>query len=96
MNLFDQHAKAKESCPDHLVLVRVGDFYEAFGDDAYQVAKIIGLVVTKRRTLTTGETLDMTGFPYHSLDRYLQKLVAAGKQVAIIDETGYAPAELIL
>lgn len=71
-----QYASLKEECPDSILLFRVGDFYEAFFADAEVCAKTLGLTLTTRRQ--GDERMPMAGFPCHSLEAYLQKLVAAG------------------
>lgn len=68
--------------PDAILLYRVGDFYEAYRDDADEAAQVLGLVLTRRKN-ADGSVLALTGFPHHSLDIYLPKLVRAGKRVAI-------------
>jgi DNA mismatch repair protein MutS len=76
-----QWAELKKSHPNMLILFRMGDFYELFNDDVAPAAKVLGLTVTKR-----GET-PMAGFPYHMLEKYLHKLLAAGLRVAIAEPT---------
>ena len=80
-----QYNQIKEKHPDALLLFRVGDFYETFGEDAIKAASILGIVLTKRGAGSTSET-PLAGFPYHSLDTYLPKLVKAGCRVAICDQ----------
>jgi len=79
-----KHIKAKH--PGALLLFRVGDFYETFGEDAIKTAGILGIVLTKRGNGSASETA-LAGFPYHSLDNYLPKLVRAGQRVAICEQT---------
>ena len=67
------------------MLFRVGDFYEAFGDDAVKAARILGIILTKRGAGSSSET-ELAGFPHHSLNTYLPKLVRAGCRVAICDQ----------
>jgi DNA mismatch repair protein MutS len=67
------------------LLFRVGDFYETFGEDAKKAAAILGIVLTKRSNGKASE-VDLAGFPHHSLDTYLPKLVRAGYRVAICDQ----------
>ena len=80
-----QYNQIKEKHPDALLLFRVGDFYETFGEDAIKAASILGIVLTKRGAGSASET-PLAGFPYHSLDTYLPKLVKAGYRVAICDQ----------
>src|SRR5688572_19311320 len=80
-----QYNAIKGKYPGALLLFRVGDFYETFGDDAVKASKILGIVLTKRGAGTTGE-MALAGFPHHSLDTYLPKLVRAGERVAICDQ----------
>lgn len=80
-----QYNSIKAKYPDALLLFRVGDFYETFGEDAIKAAKILGIVQTKRGTGTEAETA-LAGFPHHSLNTYLPKLVRAGHRVAICEQ----------
>ena len=80
-----QYNKIKEKYPDALLLFRVGDFYETFGDDAIKSASILGIILTKRGAGSSSET-PLAGFPHHSLNTYLPKLVKAGCRVAICDQ----------
>ncbi len=80
-----QYNSIKAKYPDALLLFRVGDFYETFGDDAIKAAKILGIVQTKRGNGSAAETA-LAGFPHHSLNTYLPKLVKAGLRVAICDQ----------
>ena len=80
-----QYNQIKAKYPDALLLFRVGDFYETFGADAVKAAKILGILLTKRGAGSTSET-ELAGFPHHSLDTYLPKLVKAGCRVAICDQ----------
>ncbi len=68
-----------------MLLFRVGDFYETFGEDAVKASKILGIVLTKRAN-GAASFIDLAGFPHHSLDTYLPKLVRAGQRVAICDQ----------
>ncbi|PCJ89528.1 MAG: DNA mismatch repair protein MutS [Flavobacteriales bacterium] len=79
-----QYANIKAKYPDALLLFRVGDFYETFGQDAIKASKILGIVLTARNN--GGSKLELAGFPYHSLDTYLPKLVRAGMRVAVCDQ----------
>lgn len=83
--LMKQYNQIKAKYPDALLLFRVGDFYETFGTDAIKAAKILGIIQTKRGAGSTSE-IELAGFPYHSLDTYLPKLVKAGCRVAICDQ----------
>jgi DNA mismatch repair protein MutS len=83
--LMKQYNQIKAKYPDALLLFRVGDFYETFGDDAVKAANILNIVLTKRGKDSPTET-HLAGFPYHSLDNYLPKLVRAGMRVAICDQ----------
>ncbi len=80
-----QYNKIKEKYPDALLLFRVGDFYETFHEDAVKTSKILGIVLTKRGAGSNSET-KLAGFPHHSLNTYLHKLVKAGERVAICDQ----------
>ncbi|MGR3790416.1 MULTISPECIES: DNA mismatch repair protein MutS [Flavobacterium] len=80
-----QYNEIKTKYPDACLLFRVGDFYETFGDDAVRTARILGITLTKRGNGTESETA-LAGFPHHSLNTYLPKLVKAGLRVAICDQ----------
>lgn len=80
-----QYNAIKAKYPGALLLFRVGDFYETFGEDAIKTAQILGIVLTKRGTGPNG-ALELAGFPHHSLENYLSKLVRAGQRVAICDQ----------
>src|SRR5437868_48495 len=80
-----QYYAIKSKYPDALLLFRVGDFYETFGEDAVRTAAVLGIVLT-RRANGKGTYIELAGFPYHSLDSYLPKLVRAGHRVAICDQ----------
>ena len=82
--LMTQYNTIKAKYPDALLLFRVGDFYETFGKDAVRTSKILGIVLTKRGL--GDENTELAGFPHHSLDSYLPKLVRAGLRVAICDQ----------
>lgn len=79
-----QYNGIKTKYPDALLLFRVGDFYETFGEDAVKTANILGIVLTHRNN--GGENIELAGFPHHSLNTYLPKLVKAGERVAICDQ----------
>ena len=80
-----QYNAIKAKYPDALLLFRVGDFYETFGSDAVKTAKILDIILTKRGAGSESET-ELAGFPHHSLNTYLPKLVKAGERVAICDQ----------
>ena len=80
-----EHAKMKEKHPDSVILFRVGDFYETFGDDAKQVSEILGITLTQRKAARGTET-QLCGFPHHALDTYLPKLIHGGLKVAICED----------
>ncbi|MGB0424968.1 MAG: DNA mismatch repair protein MutS, partial [Flavobacteriales bacterium] len=80
-----QYNGIKVKYPDALLLFRVGDFYETFGEDAIRASKILGIVLTKRKN-GAAAFIELAGFPHHSLDTYLPKLVRAGNRVAICDQ----------
>ena len=80
-----QYNGIKAKYPDAVLLFRVGDFYETFGEDAKTAAKILGIVLTKRGSGSESETA-LAGFPHHSLNTYLPKLIKAGLRVAICDQ----------
>jgi len=83
--LMKQYNQIKARHPEALLLFRVGDFYETFREDAIKTSKILGIILTKRKNGTNAE-IELAGFPYHSLDTYLPKLVRAGQRVAICDQ----------
>ena len=80
-----QYNAIKVKYPDALLLFRVGDFYETFGKDAIKASKILDIILTKRGAGSESET-ELAGFPHHSLNTYLPKLVKAGQRVAICDQ----------
>jgi len=80
-----QYNEIKSSHPGALLLFRVGDFYETFGEDAVTTSKILGIVLTKRANGSASE-IELAGFPYHSLETYLPRLVQAGQRVAICEQ----------
>lgn len=82
--LMRQYNQIKSKHPDALLLFRVGDFYETFGEDAVKASKILGIVLTARNN--GASKIELAGFPHHSLDTYLPKLVRAGQRVAICDQ----------
>lgn len=83
--MMQQHRAIKQKYPDAVLLFRVGDFYETFGQDAVIASQVLGITLTKRNN-GAAASLDLAGFPHHSLDTYLHKLVKAGYRVAICDQ----------
>lgn len=83
--LMAQYNSIKQKYPDILLLFRVGDFYETFGDDAKLCSKVLGITLTKRSAGYMDE-IPLAGFPYHSIDTYLPKLVSAGLKVAVCEQ----------
>lgn len=83
--LMKQYNAIKVKYPDAMLLFRVGDFYETFGEDAKKAAGVLGIILTKRGAGSDSETA-LAGFPHHSLNTYLPKLVKAGMRVAICDQ----------
>ncbi len=83
--LMKQYYQIKAKHPDAVLLFRVGDFYETFGDDAIKASGILGITLT-RRANGSASFVELAGFPYHAIDTYLPKLVRAGQRVAICDQ----------
>ena len=83
--LMKQYYAIKDKHPDAILLFRVGDFYETFGDDAIKTAEILGITLT-RRANGAASYVELAGFPHHALDTYLPKLVRAGQRVAICEQ----------
>lgn len=83
--MMKQYYAFKEKYPDALLLFRVGDFYETFGDDAIKAAGILGITLT-RRANGSASSVELAGFPHHAIDTYLPKLVRAGQRVAVCDQ----------
>ena len=83
--LMKQYFEVKAQHPDALLLFRVGDFYETFGDDAVTASKVLGIVLTKRAN-GSAQHVELAGFPHHSIETYLPKLVRAGYKVAVCDQ----------
>jgi len=83
--LMKQYNQIKAKHPEAMLLFRVGDFYETFGSDAILASKILGIILTKRKNGAAAE-MELAGFPHHSLETYLPKLVRAGQRVAICDQ----------
>ena len=83
--MMKQYFAFKAEHPEAVLLFRCGDFYETYGDDALIASKVLGIVLTKRSSATPG-AIPMAGFPYHSLETYLPKLVRSGYKVAVCDQ----------
>src|SRR3954452_172607 len=83
--LMQQHKTIKQKYPDAILLFRVGDFYETFGEDAIIASQVLGITLTKRNNGSAASN-ELAGFPHHALDTYLHKLVKAGYRVAICDQ----------
>lgn len=83
--LMKQYNQFKSQYPDAILLFRVGDFYETFGEDAVKASQILGIVLTKRSNGAAAD-MDLAGFPHHAIDTYLPKLVRAGYRVAICEQ----------
>jgi len=83
--LMQQYRAIKQKYPDAVLLFRVGDFYETFGEDAIIAARVLGITLTKRNNGAAASS-ELAGFPHHALDTYLHKLVKAGYRVAICDQ----------
>jgi DNA mismatch repair protein MutS len=83
--LMKQYNEVKGKYPDAILLFRVGDFYETFGEDAIRASKVLGITLTKRAN-GSATFIELAGFPHHSIDTYLPKLVRAGFRVAICDQ----------
>ena len=83
--MMQQHNAIKAKYPDAILLFRVGDFYETFGQDAITTSKVLGITLTKRNNASATSS-ELAGFPHHALDTYLHKLVKAGYRVAICDQ----------
>jgi len=83
--LMQQHRAIKQKYPDAVLLFRVGDFYETFGEDAIIASQVLGITLTKRNNGAASSS-ELAGFPHHALDTYLHKLVRAGYRVAICDQ----------
>ncbi len=83
--LMKQYYDIKAKHPDAILLFRVGDFYETFGEDAIRAAEILGITLT-RRANGSAQFVELAGFPYHALDNYLPRLVRAGQRVAICEQ----------
>ena len=83
--LMRQHAELKKKFPDAMLLFRVGDFYETFGEDARRASQVLGITLT-RKAAGAGTYVDLAGIPYHAVEQYLPRLVRAGMRVAICEQ----------
>ncbi|MFA6895513.1 MAG: DNA mismatch repair protein MutS, partial [Bacteroidales bacterium] len=83
--LMKQYLEIKATYPDAILLFRVGDFYETFGDDALVASKVLGIVLTRKAT-GSGTYTELAGVPHHAIDTYLPKLIRAGYKVAVCDQ----------
>ena len=83
--LMRQYNQIKAKHPKAMLLFRVGDFYETFGQDAIKASNILGIILTKRKNGAAAH-IELAGFPHHSINTYLPKLVRAGERVAICDQ----------
>ena len=84
--MMKQFFSMKAQHPGALMLFRCGDFYETYGEDAVESARILGITLTRRNNGGNSDSIEMAGFPHHALDTYLPKLIRAGKRVAICDQ----------
>ena len=84
--MMKQFFSMKAQHPGALMLFRCGDFYETYGEDAVESARILGITLTRRNNGGNGDSIEMAGFPHHALDTYLPKLIRVGKRVAICDQ----------
>ena len=84
--MMKQFFSMKAQHPGALMLFRCGDFYETYGEDAVESARILPITLTRRNNGGNGDSIEMAGFPHHALDTYLPKLIRAGKRVAICDQ----------
>lgn len=91
--LYKQFCDLKAKYPENLFLFRVGDFYEAYNEDARACAEILGILLTKHRSYV--DITDMAGFPYHALDVYLPKLIRAEKRISIINQDEDSTEKLV-
>lgn len=83
--LLKQYEEMKKKHPDAILLFRVGDFYETFGEDAIATSEILGITLT-RRANGKAASIELAGFPHHALDAYLPKLIKAGRRVCICEQ----------
>ena len=84
--MMAQYHRIKEQCKDAILLFRMGDFYETFGEDARTTAQVLNITLTSRQKDKEGEKIPLAGIPYHALEAYLPKLVRAGYKVAICEQ----------
>lgn len=84
--MMKQFFSMKAQYPDAMLLFRCGDFYETYGEDAVESARVLGITLTRRNNGGLSGSIEMAGFPHHALDTYLPKLIRAGKRVAICDQ----------
>ena len=84
--MMKQFFSMKAQHPDAMLLFRCGDFYETYGEDAVESARVLGITLTRRNNGGLSGSIEMAGFPHHALDTYLPKLIRAGKRVAICDQ----------
>lgn len=84
--LMEQYYRVKEQYPDAILLFRVGDFYETFGQDAITISRDLEITLTSRQRDDAGNRIPLAGVPYHALDSYLARLIRAGHKVAICDQ----------
>ena len=93
--LMDQYKEIKEGYKDCLLFYRLGDFYEVFWEDAQLCSKLLDLVLTAK-SKTSDNPIPMAGMPYHSIDKYIDKLIKAGYKVAIADQmTEPKPGQIV-
>ena len=90
--ILSRYEEAKKAYPQHIAMVRVGDFYEFFGDDAVKVANVLDLTLTSRPISGDNDRIPMCGIPYHVVDKYLEKLINADLSVAIFEDGNVTPA----
>lgn len=90
--IIEQFINLKEEYPDAILLIRCGDFYETYMDDATTAANILGITMTRssKQKEDDGSGLRMSGFPYFRLQEYMQKLIRAGHRIAICDQIEFA------
>lgn len=90
--IIEQFKSIKEEYPDAILLIRCGDFYETYMDDATTAAKVLGITLTRSTKQNEDDCigLRMAGFPYFRLHEYMQKLIRAGHRIAICDQIGFA------
>src|SRR5262245_22759146 len=84
--MMQQYRELKARDPDALLLFRMGDFYEMFGEDAESASVLLGLTLTSREKDKGADALPMAGFPHHQLDAYLARIVAAGRRAAVCEQ----------